>query len=51
MKNDLELKIGTKYDGDGMKKLDGALKNTAKSVGSASRALGSISGELGQMGG
>lgn len=45
-KSDLTLNVGTKYNGDGMKKLDTALKSTAKTVGSASRAIGTISSEL-----
>lgn len=50
-KHDLTLNIGTHYDGEGMKKLDTALKTSAKSVNSASQALGAISNELGQLGG
>ena len=49
MKNDLTLNIGTKYNNDGMKKLDNALKTSAKTAGNATRALGAISNELGQM--
>ncbi len=47
MKNDLTLNIGTKYNNDGMKKLDNALKTSAKTAGNATRALGAISNELG----
>lgn len=49
MKEDLTLNIGTKYKGDGFKKVDQQLKATAKTVGTASRAIGAISSELGQM--
>lgn len=49
MKEDLTINIGTKYKGDGFKKVDQQLKNTAKTVNTASRAIGSISSELGQM--
>lgn len=49
MKEDLTLNIGTKYKGDGFKKVDQSLKNTAKTVNTASRAIGAISSELGQM--
>ena len=51
MKQDLTLNVGTKYDGDGMKKLDTALKNSARTVGAAGRAIGSVSSELQQLGG
>ena len=51
MKQDLTLNVGTKYDGDGMKKLDNALKNSARTVGAAGRAIGSVSSELQQLGG
>ena len=47
MKQDLTLHVGTKYDDEGMKKLNNGLKNTAKSVGSATQALGAVSSELG----
>ena len=50
MKQDLTLNVGTKYDGDGMKKLDNALKNSARTVGAAGRAIGSVSSELQQLG-
>ena len=48
-KNDLTLNIGTKYDGNGMKKLDNALKTSAKTVSNTTKALGFISSELNQM--
>lgn len=47
MKQDLVLNIGTKFDSEGMKKLNNGLKNTAKTVGSATQALGAVSSELG----
>ena len=50
-KADLTLNVGTRYDDDGMKKLDGALKNTAKTVGSATKIMGTLSGELSQVSG
>lgn len=51
MKQDLTLNVGTKYNGDGLKKLNTAVATTAKNVGSASRALQSVSAELNQIGG
>lgn len=51
MKQDLTLNVGTKYNGDGMKKLDSALKTGAKSAQSASQAMSAVSSELGQIGG
>lgn len=51
MKQDLTLNVGTKYDGEGMKKLNNAVKSTAKNVGNASRVMGSLSSELNQVAG
>lgn len=51
MKQDLTLNVGTKYNGDGLKKLDAAVKNSAKAAGSASKAMSSISDEMSKMGG
>lgn len=46
MKSDLTLNIGTKYNGDGMKKLGSAMKSTSKTVANTSRVIGSLSSEL-----
>lgn len=51
MKNDLTLNIGTKFDGDGLKKLDATTKKAAQGAKSAAQAMGSISAELGKVGG
>lgn len=49
MKQDLTLNVGTRYDGEGMKKLNTAVKSTAQNVGNASRVIGSLSSELNQV--
>ena len=45
-KNDLKLNIKSTFDSDGMKKLDSALKDTSKTVGSTAKVIGSVSSEL-----
>ena len=50
-KQDLTLNINSKFNGEGIKKLDSALKSTSKTVASASRAVGSISSELSKVSG
>ena len=42
MKQDLTLNIGTKYDGDGFKKVNSAINSTAARAKSASKAIGGI---------
>ncbi len=51
MKEDLTLNIGTKYNGDGMKKANAAITSTANRAKSASKALGGIQSALGGVGG
>ena len=50
-KNDLQLNVGTNYDGEGLKKLDTALKSSAKSINSVKDTVGKLDGELSKMGG
>ena len=57
-KNDLSLKIGTAYDGEGFKKLDAALKDSSKQAKTApdtiskiSSAVSGIDGEAGKVAG
>lgn len=47
MKEDLTLNIGTKYNGDGMKKANAAIAKTASGARSASKALGGIQAAIG----
>lgn len=51
MKEDLNINIGTKYNGDGMKKANAAITSTANRAKSASKALGGIQSALGGVGG
>ena len=51
MKEDLTLNIGTKYNGEGMKKANAAIASTASKAKSASKALGGIQSALGGVGG
>ena len=51
MKEDLTLNIGTKYNGEGMKKANAAIASTASRAKSASKALGGIQSALGGVGG
>lgn len=51
MKQDLTLNIGTKYDGDGFKKVNSAINSTAARAKSASKAIGGIQTALGGLGG
>jgi len=51
MKQDLTLNIGTKYDGDGFKKLEGAMKTTGAQAKGAAKAIGGIQTALGGVGG
>jgi len=51
MKNDLTLNIGTRYNGDGMKKLESAMKTAGTQAKSASRAINGVTGALGGLGG
>lgn len=50
-KNDLKLNIKSTFDSDGMRKLDSALKDTSKTVGSTAKVIGSVSTELKGMSG
>lgn len=57
-KNDISLRIGTKYDGEGFKKLNNALKDSSKQAKTAtdtiskiSSAVGGIDGEVGKVAG
>jgi hypothetical protein len=51
MKEDLIFNIGTKYTGDGFKKANSAMKDTAARAKSASKAIGGIQQALGDVGG
>lgn len=50
-KNDLKLNIKSTFDSDGMRKLDSALKDTSRTVGSTAKVIGSVSSELKGMSG
>ena len=50
-KADLVVNVGTKYNGEALKKLNAGIRDSAKVAKSAGQALGSITSELGQMGG
>ena len=50
-KADLVVNIGTKYNGEALKKLNAGIRDSAKVAKSAGQALGSITSELGEMGG
>lgn len=50
-KADISVNVGTKFNNDGLKKLDAATKKAASGAKSAAQAMGSISQELGRMGG
>ena len=50
-KADITLGVNTKFNGDGLKKLDAGMKDAARGARTASQALGSISSELGKVGG
>lgn len=50
-KNDISLNINTKFNGEGLKRLDEGMKQAAKGARTASQAMSAISGELGQIGG
>jgi len=43
-KSDLEVKIGSTFSGEGFKKVDNALKTTAKAVGNAGKLMGELDG-------
>lgn len=50
-KNDISLNINTKFNGDGLKKLDAAMQTAGTQARSASKALGGIQSALGGIGG
>lgn len=50
-KNDLKLNIKSTFDSDGMRKLDSALKDTSRTVGSTAKVIGTVSDELKGMSG
>ena len=46
-KADITVGVNTKFNGEGLKKLDAGMKDAARGARTASQALGSISSELG----
>jgi len=50
-KGNIELEIGTKYDGDGFNKLNNALKHSGGQVKKASGAVNQLANAMSDMGG